>query len=87
MREEFLLEDIFGILDSLFLGHTRLGPPHADKVQSHILFLDYKGLIQRWLELERGRDYIFLIIAVDPFFFINVHQKLNTIPANSQNQN
>ena len=54
VREELLLEDVFGILDSLLPGHSRLGPTNTNEIESHVLLLNNKGLIQRGLELEEA---------------------------------
>ena len=51
MRQDFLLQNILGILDALFSGHSSLGPPHCNEVQGDGLLLDDKGLVQGWLQL------------------------------------
>ncbi len=51
VRQELFLEDILGILDSLLPGNSRLGPPHSNEVECHILLLYDKGLVQRRLQL------------------------------------
>lgn len=51
MRQKLLLENVFGILNSFLSGHTWLGSPHSNKVESNILFLNHKSLIQRGLQL------------------------------------
>ena len=46
MREQLLLENVLSILYPLVTSDPWLGTTHTDKVQSHILFLDHKSLIQ-----------------------------------------
>ncbi len=57
MWQHLLLQNLFSIFDSSLFGDTRFGPSGANEVQSHILFLNHKGLIQRWLHLwKKSRE-------------------------------
>lgn len=52
MWQHLLLQNFFSIFDSSLFGNTRFSTSGANEVQSHILFLNHKGLVQRWLHLE-----------------------------------
>lgn len=52
MWQHLLLQNLFSIFDSSLFGDARFSPSGANEVQSHILFLNHKGLVQRWLHLE-----------------------------------
>lgn len=57
MWQHLFLQNLFGIFDSPFLSHTWFCSSGTNKVQSHILFLNYKSFIQRWLHLETQRQH------------------------------
>ena len=46
MRKEFLLEDVFCILDPLLPRHSGLGSTNTNEVECYILLLNNKGLVQ-----------------------------------------
>ena len=52
VRQQLLLQDVLGILDPVLASHTRLCPTNTDEVESNVLFLDHKGLVQRRLQLQ-----------------------------------
>ena len=54
VREKFFLQDVLGVSDPLLTSDPRLCSTDANEVQSNILLLDYKCLIQRRFQLERG---------------------------------
>lgn len=55
--QHLFLQNLFGVFDSSFLSHARFCSSGTNKVQSHILFLNYKSFIQRWLHLETQRQH------------------------------
>lgn len=50
--QHLFLQNFFGIFDSSLLCHTWLCSSGTNEVQGHILFLNYKSFIQRWLHLQ-----------------------------------
>lgn len=62
MGQEFLLQNVLGILDALLPGHSGLGSPHSNEVHSDGLFLDDKCLVQGRLQLwTKTQEKIFLV--------------------------
>lgn len=46
MRQQLLLQNIFGILDPVFPSHSWLGSTNTNEVESNILLLNHKRFIQ-----------------------------------------
>ncbi len=46
VRQELLLEDVFGVLYPLLPRHPGLGTSHTNEIQSYVLLLNDEGFIQ-----------------------------------------
>ena len=47
VRQQLLLQNVLSVLYPLVPSHSGLSSSHTDEVQSHILLLDHKRLVQR----------------------------------------
>lgn len=57
MGQHLLLQDFLGVLDPPLLGHAWFGSTGSDEVQSYVLLLDDKGLVQGRLHLGTQPQY------------------------------
>lgn len=54
MWQHLFLQNFFSVFDSSLFCHSRLSSSGTNEVQSHVLLLDHKSFVQRWLHLQHS---------------------------------